>query len=78
MIAETGSAPDPRKAAWVSDTLRSAHADGIAAVVWFEFDKETDWRLSEDPAAADAARAVVSGRGWRQGGDLAVVERAVR
>jgi hypothetical protein len=58
--------------------LRSAHADGIAAVVWFEFDKETDWRLSEDPAAAGAARAVVSGRGWRQGGDLAVVERAVR
>ena len=44
---------------------------GRAAIV-------ADWRLSEDPAAADAARAVVSGRGWRQGGDLAVVERAVR
>jgi hypothetical protein len=77
MIAETGSAPDPRKADWVADTLRSARADGIAAVVWFEFAKETDWRLSEDPAAAAAARAVVGGRGRRQGGDLAAIERAV-
>jgi beta-mannanase len=77
MIAETGSAPDPRKADWVGDTLRSARADGIAAVVWFEFAKETDWRLSESAAAAEAARAEVGGRGWRQGGDLAAIERAV-
>ena len=48
MIAETGSAPGPRKAAWVTDTLRRAHADGVDAVVWFEFDKETDWRLAGD------------------------------
>jgi mannan endo-1,4-beta-mannosidase len=77
MIAETGSAPDPRKAEWVGDTLRSARADGVAAVVWFEFAKETDWRLSESPAAAAAARAVVGAGGWRQGGDLAAIERAV-
>ena len=47
MIAETGSAPDRRKAGWVTDTLRSARADGVDAVVWFEYAKETDWRLSE-------------------------------
>ena len=34
MIAETGSAPDPRKAKWVTDTLASARADGVDAVVW--------------------------------------------
>ena len=77
MIAETGSAPDQRKAGWVTDTLRSAHADGVAAVVWFEFAKETDWRLSDSPTTAAAARTTLSASSWRQGGDLAVIERAV-
>jgi beta-mannanase len=77
MIAETASAPDDRKAAWITNTLRTAHADRLAAVVWFEFDKETDWRLADDPASARAARAVVHSRGWRQGGDLAAIEELV-
>jgi hypothetical protein len=67
MIAEIGSPPEARKAAWVADTLRSAHADGLGAVMWFEFDKETDWRLGADPASAGAAGAVVRGLGWRTG-----------
>ena len=78
MIAETASAPGQRRAAWVTDTLRTAHADGLGAVVWFEFDKETDWRLGADPASARATRAVLEGGGWRQGGDLAAVEALVR
>jgi beta-mannanase len=77
MIAETGCAPDTRKAAWVTDTLSSAHADGIDAVAWFEFAKETDWRLAESPDAAAAARAVLQTSGWRQGGDVTEVEQAV-
>ena len=77
MIAETGSAPDRRKGSWVTDTLTSARADGVDAVVWFEYSKETDWRLSESPAVAKAARTVVRHRTWRQGGDLATLERAV-
>jgi beta-mannanase len=77
MIAETASAPGPRRAAWVTDTLRSAHADGVGAVVWFEFDKETDWRLAGDPASAAAAHSVLTGRGWRKGGNLTAVERLV-
>jgi Glycosyl hydrolase family 26 len=75
MIAETASAPGAQKAAWVADALRSAHADGLAALVWFEFDKETDWRLDEAPAIARAAGAVLRTRGWRQGGDLAAIDR---
>ena len=78
MIAETGSAPDPRKAEWVTDTLRAARADGVDGVVWFEFAKETDWRLSENPATAKAARTVLQTPRWRQGGDLTAIERAVR
>ena len=77
MIAETGSAPDPRKVSWVTNTLREARADGVDAVVWFEFAKETDWRLSESPAVAAAARTALAARGWRQGGDLEVIERAI-
>jgi hypothetical protein len=76
MIAETGSAPDLRKARWLTDTLRTARADGVDAVVWFEFAKETDWRLSRSPTTANAARTLLSARGWRQAGDLAVIERA--
>ena len=77
MIAETGCAPDPRRPAWVADSLASAHADGIGAVVWFEFAKEVDWRLASDPATARAARGVLKSRGWRQGGGLSAVERLV-
>jgi Glycosyl hydrolase family 26 len=78
MIAETGCPPDPRKASWVSGTLNAARAAGVDALVWFEFDKETDWRLSESEAVTRSARAVITTRAWRTGGDLAAVERAVR
>lgn len=78
MIAETGSARGPEKPAWVKDTLLSARRAGVRAVIWFEFDKETDWRLAGDPASAAAARAVLEGRGWRLGGNLPAVERLVR
>ena len=72
MIAETGCAPDRRKAAWVTDTLERARDGGVDALVWFEFEKETDWRLS---GSAEAARAAL--RSWRHGGDRAAIERAV-
>ena len=78
MIAEIGCAPDPARRSWVTDTLQAARADGVDAVVWFEFAKETDWRLSENPATAGAARTVLQTPRWRQGGDLAAIERALR
>ncbi len=78
MIAETGSPPDSRKPRWVTATLQRRARRRPRAVVWFEFDKETDWRLSSGRAVASAAHAVLRTRAWRQGGDLAAVERAVR
>lgn len=77
MIAETGCAPDGRKPGWVTSTMNHARTDGVDALVWFEFAKETDWRLSETPATARAARTVLRSPGWRQGGDLAAIERIV-
>jgi hypothetical protein len=49
----------------------------VDAVVWFEYDKEADWRLAENGATARAARSVLKGREWVKGGDTAAVERAV-
>jgi beta-mannanase len=74
MIAETGSAPGRGKPRWVADAFARAREDGIGALVWFEFDKETDWRLAERPAVSRAAGRAL-GR-WRTGGDLAAIERA--
>lgn len=77
MIAEIGCAPDRRKPAWITDALDRARADGVDAVVWFEFAKETDWRLAENAATARAARSALKTRSWLQGGDPSAVERAV-
>ena len=45
MIPET-AAGAPYKATWVSDLARTAPALGVSMVLWFEHDKETDWRLT--------------------------------
>ena len=62
----------------MTETFAAARADGVGALVWFEFDKETDWRLSGDAASAAAARSALEGGAWREGGDLEAVERAAR
>jgi beta-mannanase len=77
MIAEIGCAPDPRKGSWVADALNRAHLDDVAALMWFEFAKETDWRLSSSAAASACARAILRPEKWQLGGDLAAVDRAI-
>ncbi|MFA7267665.1 MAG: glycosyl hydrolase, partial [Candidatus Nanopelagicales bacterium] len=59
-IAEIGSTPGIEKAAWVTDTFAKAHANGVRMFVWFEHNKETDWRLSADPQVAAAAKAAAT------------------
>jgi hypothetical protein len=39
--------------------------------------RETDWRLAESPDVARAAARALGSAGWRQGGDLAAIERAL-
>ena len=70
MIAETGSAPGVAKPEWITNTLSSAQADGAGAVVWFEFDKETDWRLTADAQTAAAASLALVDTSWLTAGDL--------
>lgn len=56
MIAETASSElGGSKPAWIRDTL--AYLSGqpdVTTFVWFDFDKETDWRISSSTAAAQA------------------------
>lgn len=68
IMAEIGCAPGPQKPAWITDTLARARQDGARAVVWFEFVKETDWRLSANRKTIGAARSVVREPGWLTAG----------
>ena len=65
MIGETSSAEaGGNKAAWIDEffSFLRANAD-IKAFVWFNFNKETDWRIESSPAAQSAfARGVADPR----------------
>jgi hypothetical protein len=65
VITETAAADDNgRKVEWIEETfqLLPRHKD-IIGVIWFEVDKEMDWRIVSSRAAAAAfARAVASPR----------------
>ncbi|KUI28499.1 endoglucanase [Mycobacterium sp. IS-1742] len=64
MLAEVGCAEDGGdKADWISALIAWAAAQpDVGAVIWFDHDKETDWRITSTPAAtaamADALRVV--------------------
>ena len=63
-VAEVGCAEaGGDKAAWIRDLV--AYLDrqpDVAAFVWFEHSKETDWRIASSPAAAGAMREALAGR----------------
>jgi hypothetical protein len=64
LVAEVGCAESGGdKAAWVSDLVAwlDAQAD-VGAFVWFDHDKETDWRLASSPASARAVRRALAAR----------------
>jgi mannan endo-1,4-beta-mannosidase len=60
-LCETGCTPQGGdKSAWVRGMLASAVAfPRLDAVLWFNTEKETDWRATEPPEVAAAFRAVV-------------------
>ena len=56
MLAEVGSAEaGGDKAAWIADMFAQLAArPDIRAFIWFDLDKETDWRIASSPASAAA------------------------
>lgn len=73
-IAEIGSTPGAGKAAWITDSFARARAAGARMMIWFEHNKETDWRLSENTYTASAAQTAATAPGWVSGGDYAKVK----
>ncbi|MGY1832989.1 glycoside hydrolase family 26 protein [Geodermatophilus sp. SYSU D01180] len=64
LVAEVGCAESGGdKAAWITDLVAwlDAQAD-VEAFVWFDHDKETDWRLASSPASARAIRRALAAR----------------
>jgi hypothetical protein len=59
-VTETASAENGgSKADWIRNAYSWARANGISAVVWFDLDKETDWRVNSSQASLDAYRAAI-------------------
>lgn len=61
-IFSIASAADSRKAAWISDALSTqmiTHPE-IKGWVWFNENKESDWRVNSDPESLNAFRKAIS------------------
>lgn len=56
MIAETASTEvGGDKAAWITDMFQQlASRSDIRGFIWFDYNKETDWRIASSPASAAA------------------------
>jgi mannan endo-1,4-beta-mannosidase len=58
-VFETSSASEGgNKEEWVLDALDSARSLGLAAVIWFEVNKEIDWRLETN--VSEGVRAAIN------------------
>jgi Glycosyl hydrolase family 26 len=44
------------KAAWIGDLFDLALARGVRVLIWFDYDKETNWRVDSSPDSAAALR----------------------
>ncbi|MGY0005400.1 glycoside hydrolase family 26 protein [Micromonospora sp. I033] len=67
VITETGASDATgRKAEWITDAFRALprHPD-IIGLIWFEVDKELDWRIVSSPAVAQAFATAVADRRYQ-------------
>jgi DNA invertase Pin-like site-specific DNA recombinase len=55
--AESGGS----KAEWITELFRTARRLGARGVIWFDLDKEADWRVTSSPEAAAAFHAAATG-----------------
>ena len=64
-ISEVASAEQGgNKATWIEDLFELALARGVRVLIWFDYNKETDWRVGSSPASESAMRAhaAIAGR----------------
>jgi hypothetical protein len=63
MIAETAASEyGGDKAAWITTGFARLQKDlpQVRAVIWFDENKETDWRINSSPRSLSAFRAVAT------------------
>ncbi|MFE9955227.1 glycoside hydrolase family 26 protein [Micromonospora sp. NPDC005299] len=62
VITETGASDATgRKAEWITETFRALpRYQDILGLIWFEVDKELDWRIVSSPAVAQAFATAVA------------------
>ena len=81
MIGETASAEHPGKGEWIRDLYTEAIPEEmprIRLVVWFDIDKERDWRIDSSTQALDAYRDVARpGSGEDTGPEEQTPEQAI-
>jgi mannan endo-1,4-beta-mannosidase len=57
LLAETGAQPSSRKAAQITELLSTvAGRKDVVGFIWFDLNKETDWRVDSSQDALDAFR----------------------
>jgi beta-mannanase len=68
MIAETASTESGgNKAAWITSAFTreiATRTPRVKIVVWFDLNKETDWRVESSAASLNAYRAVATSGAW--------------
>jgi beta-mannanase len=67
LVTETASAEGPQsgtdKATWISQLVDYlVHADRVTGFIWFQADKERDWRLNSTEQSQAAFRNALAGR----------------
>ncbi|WP_433281273.1 glycoside hydrolase family 26 protein [Micromonospora sp. CA-244673] len=78
VITETGASDATgRKAEWIAEAFRALprHED-ILGLIWFEVDKELDWRIVSSPAVAQAFATAVADPRYRFSWSPGMVPRA--
>lgn len=76
LVTETGATERGGfKAEWIEHTMEEfASNDRILGFVWFDVDKETDWRVTSSPESAEAFRAAAADPRWAPAGPVIQVE----
>lgn len=68
MVAEGASDQYPGKAAWITDLYNTAipnRMPNIRAFVWFDVNKERDWRINSSPESLTAYKNAVAQPEWK-------------
>lgn len=72
LITETGATERGGfKAEWITHMLDEiAASDRVLGFIWFDVDKETDWRITSSPESAEAFREAAADPRWAPSGPV--------